>query len=66
MVLARLLLASTLPAPPLLTLGPSLLFSLEGACFIDRDGTFFSLVLNYLRDGSVELPTDGYTIGPQS
>lgn len=31
----------------------------EGAYFIDRDGTFFSLILNFLRDGSVELPTDG-------
>ena len=26
--------------------------------FIDRDGKFFRYILNYLRDGSVELPQD--------
>jgi len=31
----------------------------EGTYFIDRDGTLFPFVLNFLRDGSVELPAEG-------
>ena len=30
----------------------------SGAIFIDRDGTHFRYILNYLRDGSVHLPPD--------
>eukprot|EP01006_Ploeotia_vitrea_P041300 TRINITY_DN66502_c6_g15_i2.p1 TRINITY_DN66502_c6_g15~~TRINITY_DN66502_c6_g15_i2.p1 ORF type:complete len:507 (+),score=24.93 TRINITY_DN66502_c6_g15_i2:21-1541(+) len=30
----------------------------DGEYFIDRDAEFFPLILNYLRDGEVEMPTD--------
>jgi len=30
----------------------------DGTYFIDRDGTYFSYILNYLRDGEVDLPDD--------
>eukprot|EP00440_Ansanella_granifera_P071345 gb/GFBE01077431.1/.p1 GENE.gb/GFBE01077431.1/~~gb/GFBE01077431.1/.p1 ORF type:complete len:202 (+),score=24.43 gb/GFBE01077431.1/:1-606(+) len=30
----------------------------QGRCFIDRDGSLFSYVLNFLRDSTLELPSD--------
>jgi hypothetical protein len=33
-------------------------FKCEGAFFIDRDGTYFRYILNYLRDGEVDLMED--------
>eukprot|EP00743_Colponemidia_sp_Colp-15_P003927 GILK01004236.1.p1 GENE.GILK01004236.1~~GILK01004236.1.p1 ORF type:complete len:297 (-),score=16.99 GILK01004236.1:301-1191(-) len=30
----------------------------DGCFFIDRDGTYFSYILNYLRDGDLTIPTD--------
>lgn len=30
----------------------------DGSYFIDRDGTHFRYILNYLRDGNTYLPTD--------
>jgi len=34
----------------------------DGSVFIDRDGTHFRYILNYLRDGNVLLPTDKVVI----
>ena len=34
--------------------------SKDGSFFIDRDGTYFRFILNYLRDGKLSLP-DGAT-----
>ncbi len=33
-------------------------FQKDGACFIDRPGNHFPVILEYLRDGSVDLPAD--------
>eukprot|EP01111_Echinosteliopsis_oligospora_P002101 TRINITY_DN13090_c0_g1_i1.p1 TRINITY_DN13090_c0_g1~~TRINITY_DN13090_c0_g1_i1.p1 ORF type:complete len:205 (+),score=47.38 TRINITY_DN13090_c0_g1_i1:76-690(+) len=30
----------------------------QGNFFIDRDGKYFRYILNYLRDGSIDVPTD--------
>lgn len=34
----------------------------NGAYFIDRDSTYFPYILNFLRDGIVDLPDDEYQI----
>jgi hypothetical protein len=34
----------------------------EGRFFIDRDGTYFRYILNFLRDGSITLPTNKETL----
>lgn len=30
----------------------------EGYILIDRDGTHFNLILNFMRDGEVDIPRD--------
>jgi len=35
-----------------------LVYDNEGYIFIDRDGKWFNLILNFLRDGKIEIPRD--------
>jgi len=36
----------------------TLVYDNEGYVFIDRDGKWFNLILNFLRDGKIEIPKD--------
>uniref|UniRef100_A0A914CWR5 Potassium channel tetramerisation-type BTB domain-containing protein n=1 Tax=Acrobeloides nanus TaxID=290746 RepID=A0A914CWR5_9BILA len=34
----------------------------EGYILVDRDGTYFNLILNFMRDGEVDLPNDEHAL----